>query len=56
MPIEIDGISSSLLPRKAWKVSENYDASAKSLVGKFRANFEKYMGGEDSFDRGGPIL
>ena len=56
VPIEIDGISSSLLPRKAWKVSENYDAAAKSLVGKFRANFEKYMGGEDSFDRGGPIL
>ena len=56
VPTAIDGISSSLLPREAWKVSEDYDAAANSLVVKFRANFEKYIDGADSFDRGGPIL
>ena len=56
VPAAVDGISSSLLPREAWDVREDYDTAATDLVNKFRTNFEQYTNRQDSFERGGPIL
>ena len=56
VPTAVDGISSSLLPREAWDVREDYDTAATDLVNKFRTNFEQYTNRQDSFERGGPIL
>jgi phosphoenolpyruvate carboxykinase (ATP) len=43
MPVEVPGVPSEVLdPRKTWKDGAAYDASAKQLAAKFRANDTKF--------------
>jgi phosphoenolpyruvate carboxykinase (ATP) len=43
VPVAVAGVDSKLLdPRAAWADGDEYDRTARDLVGKFIANFEEF--------------
>ena len=58
IPVHVAGVPDEVLqPMKTWNNDEAYDAKARELAGKFKANFEKFSSvpGE-VFDLGGPTV
>jgi phosphoenolpyruvate carboxykinase (ATP) len=55
IPLSLGDIEPSLLnPLKAWSDLEQYHTSARELVKKFQANYEKYDLGDDMIRNAGP--